>query len=206
MKTPKNSKPTAFMWNLCLFFTTLRVKKIVTVSYLNFPWCLLWPLLFLPSLPGLRTFVCSHLGVAVGSPQVVPAFSVPEETAPSASPCARCPCSPWPPGLSQGWSLLGSSGSCWSGVPTWAPGVCRVALPESSQAGITPVLLAPIPSGVCPSAWALSHRAGAVPALPSLCWEYGALLSWGTALLSCPGPDEVCFGPILRLIPLCLCL
>lgn len=54
VKTPKNSKPMASMWNLCLLFTTLLVKKIVIVSNLDIPWCLLWPLLFLILSAGLR--------------------------------------------------------------------------------------------------------------------------------------------------------
>lgn len=87
----------------------------------------------------------------------------------------------------HGWTFLGPSGSCWSGVPTWAPDVCRVALPVSSQAGITPFLLAPVASGVCPSAWALSCMAGAVPALPSLCWGLGTQLCF-------PALDLMRFG------------
>lgn len=133
----------------------------------------------------LHSLYSSHLGVAVGSSQKVPASCVPEKTGlfPSASPCGWCPWGPWPLGT-HGWTLLGPSGSC-------TPDMCRVALPGSSQAGITPSL------GSCP-----------LQVLPQCLGPFlqPLLGPGGTALHSCPGPDEVWFGPTLVFIFVCLCL
>lgn len=90
------------------------------------------------------------------------------------------------------------------GFPPGHQMCAKWSCPVSGQAGITPFPLAPVASGICPSTG--PFPAGLVLCQPSPAYAggCGALLPWGTALLSCPGPVEVCFGPILGLISICL--
>lgn len=152
---------------------------------------------------------------------MVLAFSLAEKTgpSPSASPCGWC------------LEVLGHLGSLgldppWFlsillevGILTWAPGVCRAALPVAGREGITSLTCSPL----C--------------GLPSLQWDVGSRLCWllpqhlgpfqeGCYSASSPQPvlmhgvllarvqssalfllepDEVSFGPLLGFVTVCLC-